>query len=266
MALIISLAGAGTASGQARKSEPTTREPTALYREMKTFFETPDYDAAKHYFEIKLPVNRSDVETKWSAALAQALGGTAEHAVEHGRVDVLAHDFAIEVDRFDKYHEGIGQAIHYREETGKQGIVALMVTRASADREKASYIEESLCMPNQLRLVLLFAEGGTDPAPAVKTAGTGSQQAKPAEPAKPPATPAGKAAGGKVNLNTATLEELMTIPGVGEVRARAIMAARPLQRLEDLQKVSGIGEKTYETIAGYATVGEPAAAAEPKKK
>lgn len=63
----------------------------------------------------------------------------------------------------------------------------------------------------------------------------------------------------RVNLNTATLAELLTLPGIGETRAQAILAYRaehgPFTRIEELQNVSGIGPATYEKLAPYITVG-----------
>lgn len=57
------------------------------------------------------------------------------------------------------------------------------------------------------------------------------------------------ASGAQVNINSATKEELMTLPSIGEVRAEAIIKYREenggFQAPEDLQKVSGIGQKTY---------------------
>lgn len=61
-----------------------------------------------------------------------------------------------------------------------------------------------------------------------------------------------------VNLNTATVEELDTLPGVGEATARAIVEDReangPFATIEDLMRVSGIGEKKFERIRGLVCV------------
>lgn len=50
---------------------------------------------------------------------------------------------------------------------------------------------------------------------------------------------------GTVNLNTATIEELMSLPGVGESTAAKIQAARPFSQIEDLLNVPGIGEAKF---------------------
>ena len=57
---------------------------------------------------------------------------------------------------------------------------------------------------------------------------------------------------GVVNVNTASLEELQLLPGVGEARARAIVDLRKqrggLKSLEDLRSVKGIGEASLERL------------------
>lgn len=65
-----------------------------------------------------------------------------------------------------------------------------------------------------------------------------------------------------VDVNSAPWPELAQLPGIGETLARRIVESRqvegPFQRVEDLQRVRGIGPKTVERIAPFvAPPGEP---------
>ena len=61
-------------------------------------------------------------------------------------------------------------------------------------------------------------------------------------------------AGKLVNLNTAPKEELDSLPGIGPVKAQAIMDARPFKTIEDVMKVKGIKEGEFSKIKDLITV------------
>ncbi len=71
--------------------------------------------------------------------------GKLEVSVKYGRVDILTDDFAIEVDRLSKFHEGIGQSLHYAKETGKKpGLAIFIIDPGKKDLKKLNYVKK-LC-------------------------------------------------------------------------------------------------------------------------
>src|SRR5438477_13192210 len=61
-----------------------------------------------------------------------------------------------------------------------------------------------------------------------------------------------------VNINNASKEELDSLKGIGPVKAQAIIDYRnqngPFKSLDDIKKVKGIGDKTYDEIKGDITL------------
>ena len=100
--------------------------------------------------------------------------------------------------------------------------------RKSMSRPTAAFAIACLC----------FATTAASQAPekAAKGKETSAAHAAAKKPDKP------------VDINSASEKELITLPGVGEKTAKAIVAARPFKTIDDLKNVKGIGDKTFEKL------------------
>lgn len=71
----------------------------------------------------------------------------------------------------------------------------------------------------------------------------------------------GPSASAKVNINTASAQQLTTLPGIGPKKAEAIVGYRKANgafaMVDDLVKVKGIGPKTLDKLRPLITVGKP---------
>lgn len=71
-----------------------------------------------------------------------------------------------------------------------------------------------------------------------------------------------QAPSGKVNINTATVQQLTSLPGVGAKLAARIVEYRQkagaFKTIQELMNVKGVGEKNFARLQPYLTAGEPA--------
>ena len=88
-------------------------------------------------------------------------------------------------------------------------------------------------------------------AAAPKTPAAGDGDSAPARGGK-------KAVSGRLNLNTATVDQLMLLPGVGPSKAERVVAWRgkhgPFKRVQDLRKVKGFGYKTLKKLEPFLDI------------
>lgn len=114
-------------------------------------------------------------------------------------------------------------------------------------------------MLEAVNLARILADGEQVRIPTADEVAAGAVVAATGGPPAAGASAQPGAAGGKVNINTASVTELDTLPGVGPSTAQKIVDDRtangPFKRVEDLMRVSGIGEKKFESLKDYVSVG-----------
>lgn len=107
------------------------------------------------------------------------------------------------------------------------------------------------------------ASAGPTPAKASTKAAPAAAEDDDKPAAKKPKTAAKKSKGkqaiaGKLNLNTATVDQLQLLPGVGAEKAERVVVWRQknggFKRVADLRKVKGFGYKTIKKLEKYLDI------------
>lgn len=141
----------------------------------------------------------------------------------------------------------------------RPGVYTLAAGSRVADAVAAAGGSTGNAAPNAVNLARILADGEqvylptADEASATAAAGGGGA------PMGSTAPPGGVSASGKIDINRATAADLDTLPGIGPATAQKIVDDRaangPFKTIEDLMRVSGIGEKKFDALKDLVTVG-----------
>ncbi len=137
----------------------------------------------------------------------------------------------------------------YELKNGSRVYEAVQAAGGFTDDAEENYVNQAQILSDGIKLmiptieeVLAMPEDGMDAQAAEGMAGQSAEGGMAGQPADD----------GRININTASEQELCTIPGIGATRAAAIVQYRQehgsFGSVEDIMKVTGIKEGTYEKI------------------
>lgn len=119
-----------------------------------------------------------------------------------------------------------------------------IVNDAGGFTEEADESRVNLSLKVIDQMVIVVPKNGEEIPDAIETTGDNLKRSKESE--------------SKININTATLEELRQLNGIGEKKAQVIIQHREengsFHSIEEIKQVSGIGDKTFENIQNSITI------------
>jgi competence protein ComEA len=143
--------------------------------------------------------------------------------------------------------------VHVSGEVVRPGVYAFQAGSIVQDAVEAAGGPTGLADLESLNLAAPLAEGQQVFVPAVGEPPLPDGESQTFERSSLPSPDA------RININTATAEELEALPEIGPVMAAKIVAYRtthgPFETIEDIQDVDGIGPKTFEAIKDLIEVG-----------
>lgn len=142
---------------------------------------------------------------------------------------------------------GVGSAIAKK-------IVANRPYKSVDELTKAGLSKKAIDKLKPLVTVGAAAAAPAAAAPAAAATKTAPMAEKAKAAAEKSAAATKLAPGQKVNINTATKDQLIALPGIGPAKAQAIIDGRPYNAPEDIMKVKGIKGGIYNKIKDFITV------------
>lgn len=129
---------------------------------------------------------------------------------------------------------------------------AITAAGGAADDADLDRLNKAITLQDGMQV---FVPRGAQPTPVpVRPVLPAAALAAPATRTTLGATTSVTTPGKLVNLNTATLDELDTLPGIGPATAQKIVEGRPYGAIEDLMRVKGIGQATFDKLKDLITV------------